>query len=77
MPPVKECFGQLANMTIRFRDHSKQHYLRIDEEKLKECDGCNLFTKCMFLKYNDIIKDLLKQIDAKASADPAGTTRIG
>ena len=77
MPPVKECFGQLANMTIRFRDHSKQHYLRVDEEKLKECDTCNLFTKCMFLKYNDLIKDLLKQLDSKASNDPAGSTRIG
>lgn len=77
MPPAKECFGQLANMSIRFRDHSKQHYLRVDEEKLKECDTCNLFTKCMFLKYNDLIKDLLKQLDSKASSDPAGSTRIG
>ncbi len=61
--PMKECFGQLANMTIRFRDHSKQHYLRVDEEKLKECDTCHLFTKCMFLKYNSLMKDMLKMID--------------
>ncbi len=76
MAPLKECFGQCANMTIRFRDHSKQHYLRIDEEKLKECDTCPLFNKCMFLKYNDIIKDLLKQIDDKASLNSAGSTRL-
>lgn len=63
MAPVKECFGQLANMSIRFRNQSQAHYLRIDEEKLKECDSCNLFTKCMFLKYNDVIRDLLKKID--------------
>ncbi|MCL4691475.1 MAG: hypothetical protein KJ060_03080 [Candidatus Hydrogenedentes bacterium] len=61
--PMKECFGQLANMTIRFRDHSKQHYLRVDEEKLKECDTCHLFNKCMFLRYNDLMKEMLKMID--------------
>ena len=66
---MKECFGQLANMTIRFRDHSKQHYLRVDEEKLKECDTCHLFTKCMFLRYNELIKDLLKMIDSNRPAD--------
>lgn len=62
-PKMKECFGQLANMTIRYRDASKQHYLRVDEEKLKECDTCHLFTKCMFLRYNDLIKDLLKLLN--------------
>lgn len=77
MPPVKDCFGQCANLTIKFRDHSKQHYLRVDDEKLKECDACNLFSKCMFLKYNDLMKDLLKLLDTKASVDPAGNTRIG
>ena len=77
MAPLKECFGQCANMTIKFRDHSKQHYLRIDEEKLKECDQCNLFTKCMFLRYNEMIRELLKLVDAKASADPSGNVRLG
>lgn len=76
-PQIKECFGQLANMTIKFRDHSKQHYLRIDEEKLKECDTCHLFTKCMFLKYNELIRELLKRLDAKAAADPTATSRLG
>jgi hypothetical protein len=74
--PVKECFGQCANMTIKFRDHSKQHYLRVDEEKLKECDTCNLFNKCMFLRYNELIKDMLKLLDTKASLNQAGSTRI-
>lgn len=63
MPEMKECFGHCANMTIRFRDHSKQHYLRIDDEKLKECDRCVLFNKCMFVRYNDLIKELLQLID--------------
>lgn len=66
MPQMKECFGQLANISIRFRDHSKQHYLRIDEEKLKECDTCPLFSKCMFVKYNEIFKELLRMLDEDA-----------
>lgn len=69
MPALKECFGQLANMSIRFRDHSKQHFLRVDEEKLKECDACPLFTKCMFLKYNDLMKEMLRLLDEKKGAE--------
>ncbi|MDZ4858160.1 MAG: hypothetical protein SGI88_04195 [Candidatus Hydrogenedentes bacterium] len=76
MPQLKECFGQCGNLTIKFRDHSKQHYLRVDEEKLKECDVCPLFSKCMFLRYNELIKELLKLVDGKAAADPSGT-RLG
>lgn len=62
-PKMKECFGQLANMTIRYRDASRQHFLRVDDEKLKECDTCHLFTKCMFVKYNDMIRELLKLVN--------------
>lgn len=67
---MKECFGQLANLSIRYRDASRQHFLRIDEEKLRECDTCHLFTKCMFLRYNDLIRDLLKIIDENKDARP-------
>ena len=68
MAAMKECFGQLANMSVRYRNQSQAHYLRIDEEKLKECDSCKLFTKCMFLKYNDVIRELLKKIDDMESS---------
>lgn len=61
--PKKECFGQLANMTVRFNTSTEQHFLRVDKDKLKECDGCNLFNKCMFLKYNDLFQELLDLID--------------
>jgi hypothetical protein len=60
---TKECFGQLANLNIKKNVSTQKHYLRRDDEKLKECDTCNLFTKCMFLKYNDIIKELLEIVD--------------
>jgi len=63
MAEKKECFGKLANTRVKFRDHSKQHYLYVDNEKLKECDRCGLFVKCMFLKYNDLIRELLAMID--------------
>lgn len=67
--PVKECFGQCANMSVRYRDHSKQHYLRIDDDKLKECDVCDFFAKCMFVRYNETLKEMLRLID-QAGHDP-------
>lgn len=75
MPEMKECFGQLANMTIRYRGASKQHYLRVDDEKLKECDTCHLFAKCMFLRHNEIIRELIQLIDAAEGQTPR--KRIG
>lgn len=63
MTQTKECFGQCANLSIRYRDHSRQHYLRVDEEKLKECDTCSLFARCAFLKHNEMIRELLMLID--------------
>lgn len=72
---MKECFGQLANLKITRNNSTQRHYLRTDEEKLKECDTCNLFNKCMFLKYNDIIKELLEIIDD--GSDGAKPKRLG
>lgn len=73
MGQQKECFGQLANMSIRFRSQTSQHYLRVDDEKLKECDGCSLFNKCMFLKYNELFKEMLDLVNA---ASQPGTTEV-
>ena len=67
--PLKECFGQLANMTIRFNNSTKMHYLRKDNEKLKECDQCNLFNKCMFVKYNEMFEELIRLIDNTGVTD--------
>lgn len=68
---TKECFGQLANVNIRFNNSTRKHYLRYDDEKLKECDRCPLFTKCMFLKYNDMFKRVLEIID-----DPSTNAKL-
>lgn len=67
--PLKECFGQLANMTIRFNNSTKMHYLRKDNEKLKECDQCNLFNKCMFVKYNEMFEELIRLVDNAGVTD--------
>lgn len=68
MPEQKDCFGQLAGLAIRFRDRTKQHFLRLDEEKLKECDHCHLFNKCMFLRYNELLKEVLTLLDEVKAA---------
>ena len=66
---MKECFGQLANMTIHFNNGSKKHFLRVDDEKLKECDKCPLFNKCMFLKYNELLRETLRLLDEAGVRD--------
>ena len=65
---TKECFGQLANMNIAYNNSTRKHCLRTDDEKMKECDQCPLFTKCMFLRYNELMKEMLQLIDDKGSA---------
>ncbi len=65
---MKECFGQLANMKITYNNSTRRRYLRVDEEKLKECDHCPLFNKCMFLRYNEIMRELLSMLDDQAEA---------
>ncbi len=72
---IKECFGQLANMTVYYNHSTKKHFLRVDDEKLKECDRCPLFTKCMFLKYNDMIRELIRMVDDAGVTD--SRPRIG
>ena len=67
--PLKECFGQLANMKIAFNNSTRKHYLRTDDEKLKECDQCPLFSKCMFLRYNELMREMLEMIDDSGAAD--------
>ena len=64
MAEMKECFGQCANARIHYREMSKKHFLSVDEKKLVECNECPLFARCMFLRYNEVISDLLKALDA-------------
>lgn len=63
MTMTKECFGRCANMAIRYRSQMNKHFLYVDEEKFRECDTCVLFTKCMFLRHNELIRNLIRLID--------------
>ncbi len=69
MSEIKECFGQLGNMTVRMNNSTQKHFLRVDDEKLKECDVCPLFTKCMFLRYNEILQEMLRLLDSAGVKD--------
>ncbi len=71
----KECFGQLANMKIAYNNSTQKHYLRTDDEKLRECDACSLFNKCMFLRYNELMKQMLEMVDDAGSQ--AKSRRLG
>ena len=66
---MKACFGQLANMSVAYNTSTKKHFLRVDDEKLKECDRCELFNKCMFLRYNEMFKELLRIVDGAGLGD--------
>ncbi|HIA47439.1 MAG TPA: hypothetical protein EYN96_05585 [Candidatus Hydrogenedentes bacterium] len=72
---LKECFGQLANLSISFNNSTQKHYLRQDDVKLRECDECSLFNKCMFLRYNALMKEMLEIIDENVGSDK--TRRLG
>jgi hypothetical protein len=63
MAKPKECFGELANMAIRFRSQGGNYYLYKDKEKLKECDQCPYFSKCMFVKYSDMFEEMIKLLN--------------
>lgn len=67
--PTKECFGELANMSISYNQNSEKHFLRVDDVKLKECDRCPLFSKCMFVRYNDLFKEMLRMLDDTGAKD--------
>lgn len=68
---LKECFGQLGHLKITYNNSTRKHYLRVDDEKLKECDQCPLFNKCMFLKYNEVLREMIDMLDeAKEGKTP-------
>ena len=66
---LKECFGQVGNTKIHFNNSTQKHYLRVDEEKMKECNECHLFARCMFLRYNELMQEMLRLLDESGSKD--------
>jgi len=60
---MKECFGELGSTTIRWIGRSSVHFIGTDEEKMKECRECELFSQCAWEKTRALFKELLKMID--------------
>jgi len=60
---MKECFGQLGNITIKWIGRSGVHLIRTDDEKMQECRQCELFCQCAFEKNLALLKKMLKLID--------------
>jgi len=60
---MKECFGQFGNTTIKWIARSQVHFIRTDEEKMKECRECDLFCQCASDKNLALIKEVLKLVD--------------
>lgn len=60
---MKECFGQLGNITIKWIERSGVHFIRTDEEKMNECRQCELFSQCAWEKNLAFLKEMLKLID--------------
>ena len=69
MAEPKECFGQCANVSIRYRNMSHEHYLYVDEEKYRECADCPWFAQCLFQRYNTILRDLIRLVDRQGKDD--------
>jgi hypothetical protein len=60
---MKECFGQLGNTTIKWIARSQVHFIITDEEKMKECRECELFSQCAYEKNLALLKEMLRLID--------------
>lgn len=60
---MKECFGQLGNITIKWIQRSGLHVVRTDEEKMNECRECELLAQCACEKNLALFKEMLKLID--------------
>ena len=60
---MKECFGQLGNITIKWIQRSAVHVIRTDEEKMVECRDCELLAQCACEKNLAMFKEMIKLID--------------
>jgi hypothetical protein len=60
---MKECFGELGNTTVKWIQRSGVHFVATDEEKMKECHECELFSQCAWEMTLAILKETLKLVD--------------
>ena len=60
---MKECFGECGGLRLKWSSRSEMHYLVIDEEKMNECQGCDLFAQCAWQGQIKLFKELIKWYD--------------
>ncbi len=57
---MKECFGKCGGLQLKWSNRSQVHYLVTDEEKMLECDQCELFAQCAWRVQIKLFKQLIK-----------------
>jgi len=60
---MKECFGQLGNIVIKWIARSQVHFVSTDEDKMAECRDCELFCQCAQEKNLSLLKEVLRLVD--------------
>ena len=60
---MKECFGQCSGLRLKWSSRSDMHYLVTDEEKMGECNECELFAQCAWQVQIKLFKELIKWCD--------------
>ncbi len=66
---MKECFGELGNTTVKWIQRSSVHFIVTDEEKMKECRECELFSQCAWERNLALLREMLKSIDEQRPRD--------
>jgi hypothetical protein len=66
---MKECFGELGNTTVKWIQRSGVHFIASDEEKIKECHECEMFSQCSWERTLTLFKEVLKLLNEQRSKD--------
>jgi len=60
---MKECFGKCGGLRLKWSNRSDMHYLVTNEEKMSECQKCDLFAQCAWQVQIRLFKELIKWCD--------------
>ena len=60
---TKECFGRCGNLKLKWSSHAAMHYIATSDEKMDECDRCDVFAQCSWRVQMRLFKELVKWID--------------
>lgn len=60
---AKECFGRCGNLKLKWSSHAAMHYIAVSDEKMDECDRCEVFAQCSWRVQIRLFKEIIKWID--------------